>query len=121
MKKLIHPKTLEVNKLELVEFQLKYILHELKSITKTELKILAYLFIYKTNVVDKVVEDQLLTSRKSTENYISGLRKKGIVVGTGQYTKLNPAINIVEENLEFTIKLKLKEEDIDNVDLDKKL
>lgn len=112
-KKLIHPEIVEITKEELVKFELKWILHNLMSPNDTELYVLAYVYLYKRDAIDKMVEDGIVKNTKTVENYISKFRRKSLIIGTGNKTQLHPKITPVVHDLEYTIKFKLKEESND--------
>jgi len=91
MKKIKHTDTLIVSKEELVAFQLRYILIDHKPITETEFNVLAYVYLYGRQAIDKVVKAEILSNDKTVENIISKFRKKGLIHGIGKKTskKLN--------------------------------
>ncbi len=108
MQKFKYPKTLDVNMIELITFQLEYILMDYR-LKKTQLKILAYVYVYGTGAITELIKEGLLTNAKTAENYISGLRKLGLVHGLRNSTKIHPNIKVFEEDIEFSIKLQLKD------------
>ena len=110
MKKIKHTDTLIVSKEELVAFQLRYILIDHKPITETEFNVLAYVYLYGRQAIDKVVKAEILSNDKTVENIISKFRKKGLIHGIGKKTKLHPQIKPFLGSIEFSIKLKLNEE-----------
>lgn len=120
MKTLEYPEIINVTKEELVEFQLRYILKGVAETTPTDEKILSHVYFYKDKAIDTIHERRILTSRKSIENYISKYRKLGVIVGKGKNTRLNPSITLVEEDMSYVIKFKLKDKDKDNVEMDNK-
>lgn len=111
MKEFKHPKILDVNLIELITFQLDYILLDYK-LKDADIKVLAYIYIYGDNAVKHVLKDNVLGSAKTVENYISSLRKVGLVHGRRNATKVHPSIKVFKEDIKFSIKLKLK----DNID-----
>ena len=108
MKEFKHPKTLEVSLVELITFQLEYILMDYE-VKEAEIKVLAYIYIYGNDAPKYVVKDKILGRIKTVENYISTLRKLGLVHGNRNTTKVHPGIKVFKEDIEFSIKLKLKE------------
>ena len=106
---IIHPNTLELEKEDFVEFQLKWLLKGVYSTTKTELKLLSYIYFYGVDAIQKVIDKGLFRSSKSVENYISKFRKEGIVIGVGADTKLHPGLKIIENrDITFIVKVNLK-------------
>lgn len=97
---------LKVGKVVLVEFQLKWMLHP-KPITGKDLKVLAYVFLYKGKAIEKMLEDGVSKSKKSLENTISTYRKLGVIQGFQEKTILNPALNALTQDLSYTINFKL--------------
>ena len=105
MKKITHPKTLQVTEVELIKFQLRYILQGF-AVNETELTILSYIYLYGYDI-DRIVKDGVLSSIKSVENYISKFRKNKIIIGLKEETRLNPSIKLFKESISFTINLEL--------------
>ena len=99
---------LELNRKELIQFQLKWILNSIK-INETELMALSYVYLYGNDAPAYLVKDKVSTNEKSIENIISKFRKKGIIIGVREQTKLNPGIKLYQEDLTCTIKLKLND------------
>jgi len=109
MKKIKYP-NIEVNKEELVRYQLEHILKGY-NLNITDLNVLTYVYLYKDKVPEVMVAKGYSKSEKSVENLISKYRKLGLVQGTRQDTKLNEQINpIYLEDLEYTLILKLQDE-----------
>ena len=48
-----------------------------------ELTLIAYIFLYNDQAIDKFIQDGHSKSHKSMENYMSTLRKKGLIIGKG--------------------------------------
>lgn len=105
----IHPTILSVNKIELIKFQIKWILHSNLELNDKDLTILAYVYLYKAKAIDCMLRDNISKSRKSLENYISKFRKLTLIEGLGDNTKLNSRIKIVLSDLSYTIRFKLYE------------
>lgn len=104
MKRIKHPSVLEMSREEIIKFQLSFILRQFK-FNDTQLLILAYLYLHQDDATDKLLDDGILGSYQTVKNYISRLRKTGLVHGN----KLHPKIKVFEEDLEYTIKLKVNE------------
>ena len=106
----IHPITMNLEEEEFVKFLLGWILKGVYHTTKTELTILSYIYLYGKDAVNKVVENEILSSKKTVENYISKFRKDGVVVGIREKTQLHPNINIIDSNnISFIIKVNKNE------------
>ena len=86
-------------------FQLSIILYR-QTLNNSHLRILAYYHLYE-EPIDKLLEDNCFSSRKSIENYVSELRKLGILVGKGRksVTKLNPSIRLLDESCLITLNI----------------
>lgn len=97
---------MKVSKEDLVCFQLKHILNDLNP-PPTDIKVLAYLYLYKDESIERLMEDKVLNSEQGIRNYYSLYRKKGVIVGKGNKTKLHEGIKIFTQNIEFTIKLEI--------------
>lgn len=110
-----HPTILVVNKIELIKFQIKWIVHPNFLLTDKDLTILAYVYLYGGKAIEKMLDDKISSSQKSLENYISRFRKLTLIEGLRENTSLNPNIKISVRNLSYTIQFKL------DVELDKKL
>lgn len=104
MKKIKHPTVLKVSLEELVSFQLGYILREF-SFNKTELLVLSYIYLYKDDATSKLQADKVLGSYQTIKNYMSNLRKTGLIIEN----RLHPQIKLFTEDLEFTVKLTIDE------------
>ena len=107
MKIFKHPKILEVSLIELITFQLKYILLDY-DLREADITVLAYIYIYGDKAIKFIVQDKLIRP-KTAENYISGLRNIGLVHGHRNSTKVHPSIKVFKEDIKFVINLKLKE------------
>lgn len=106
MKIIKHPTIKKVSKEELVRFQLQYTLEQY-DIADTELTVLAYIYLYGRDAIQKLLDDTILKSKKSIENIITKYRKEGIIHGLRQDTALHPGIKPFLENIEFSIQLEL--------------
>lgn len=100
-------------KLEFVKFQIHNSVPSL--LNDGEATLLAYLFLYPFVAKWKFIEDGHSKSDKSVDNYLSSLRKKGLVVGKGNSTAINPDLYLSEspENMIFTFSIqesKVKEQ-----------
>lgn len=66
-------------KLDFIKFQVR---HSIPThLSEGEIELIAYLFLYKELAVRKMLEDGCSKSEKSLNNYLSSLRKKGVVIG----------------------------------------
>lgn len=108
IKQLKHPKEIRLNEVELVKFQLSYILRAI-DISDTELYTLSYMYVYEEDVPSLMVKEGKIKREKSVENIISKFRKKGIIQGKGIETRLHPNIRPFIGDLDFTIKLRLNQ------------
>lgn len=111
MRKIKYPEVLELNKINLVKFQLEYALRGILKLSKTELDVLAYVYLHGRKAVEIMKEKDIVQHEKTVENYITGFRKKGVIVGFSTETRLNENIKIFLEDIEYTIQIKLKDED----------
>ncbi len=59
-----------------------------------ELTLIAYKFLYGENAVEQFISDGHSKSNKSVENYLSTLRKKGLIIGKG----LNPDLYLTKDS-----------------------
>ena len=109
MKKIKYPEVLEMSKVDLTKFQLEYALRGILKLSKTELDVLAYVFLHGRKAVEIMKEREIVMHEKTVENYITGFRKKGIIVGFSTETRLNENIQIFLEDIEYTIQIKLKD------------
>ena len=79
-------------KLDFVRFQARHAIPV--HLSEGEITLVAYLFLFKDLAVGKLLSDGHSKSEKSVLNYMSSLRKKGIVVGKalteGLYLSENP-------------------------------
>lgn len=105
MRKIKHPIPLKVSKEELVQFQLKFILRAF-NFNDTELFVLAYIAVHGDQATDKILKDKILGSYQTVKNYISRLRKTGVILENN----IHPKIKVFEENLEYTVNLELDEQ-----------
>lgn len=107
---LIHPNTLELEKEDFIQFQLRWILRNTYPVKKTELVILSYIYLYGIEAIDRIVKEGILTSRKTVENCISKFRKDGIVEGRGKNTKLHKNLSMIDgNNITFIVKVNCNE------------
>lgn len=109
MKKIKHPVPLRFSREELVSFQLKFTLRKF-NFNDTELLVLAYIYLHGDLATDKILGDKVLGSYQTVKNYMSKLRKSGVIVGE----KLHPNIKVFEESLEYTFELILNEKDTES-------
>jgi hypothetical protein len=100
------------DRLRYIKFQIRYSLPEylieggMRSpfeVNEGELTLLAYMVMYKEAAVETFLSHGHSKSQKSVENYLSGLRKKGLVVGK----EINPDlyISLSPEGHVYTFKL----------------
>jgi hypothetical protein len=68
-------------KLDFVRFQAQHSVPF--HLSEGEITLIAYLFLYKESAVKKMLADGNSKSEKSVNNYLSSLRKKGVVIGKG--------------------------------------
>lgn len=106
----IHPTILVVDKIDLIKFQIKWILHPNIILNDKDLTILAYVYLYKGDAIEKMLEKNISKSYKSLENYISKFRKLTLVEGFKEHTMLNPNIRIALGNISYTIRFQLNED-----------
>lgn len=104
MKKIKHPSPLKVTKEELVSFQLSFTLRSFE-FNKTELLVLSYIYLHKDEATSKLQKDKVLGSYQTIKNYISQLRKTGLIQGN----RLHPNIKVFTEDLEYTIQLEIEQ------------
>lgn len=118
-KKYIHPKIEELDKIDFIAFQFKFIFYGV-SFNDTELKVLAHLYLHEENAIESVISNKVMGNAKSVENMISKFRKLGIVEGRSKNTRLHEGIKPILEPIEFQIKLKINESDkLDKKELEK--
>ena len=102
-----HPTSIKMTQVEILTFQLKYILSEY-GLNNTELQVLSYIHLYGQEGMNKAVEEKVSKRYKSIENIVSSMRGQGFIHGRGKLTALHPEIKlIVKENIKFVIKLEL--------------
>lgn len=100
---------------ELVSTQLQLDLmfnYPVKQLNDTEVKILAYIFVYGALAEEKLLEDKIMLTQNSLNNYFSSLRKRKLLTGERQYkpTKLIPELNprIVLHKCDSDLEIKIK-------------
>ena len=85
----------DVSPVEFYRIQLGFIC---KDVNETKLTILAYLYYYGyQEAVRKILEDRIVVSMSSLYNFISTLRKEGLVVGYTDELKLVDDIKLVDD------------------------
>ena len=82
--------------LEFIKFQLRHIIPI--TLSEGELTLGAYIFLFDRVFLEKYMEDGHSRSTKSVENYVSKLKKLGIIT---QERKLNPDIYITKDPTKF--------------------
>lgn len=107
MRKIKYPSVIEISQLELIKFQLDWVLKGIYDANDTEKYTLAYVHVYGRDAIYKMVEDKRVTNSKSIENYISEFRKKGFIIGYRDKTSLHKDIAIVLGDLSYTIEFKV--------------
>lgn len=84
-----------VSPVEFYRIQLGFIC---QGVNETKLTILAYLYYYGyQEAVKKILEDRIVVSMSSLYNFISTLRKEGLVVGYTDELKLVEGIKLVDD------------------------
>jgi hypothetical protein len=97
-----------VSKIELIKFQLEWILSNSHvEINNTQLLTLSYVFLYQEKAPLMLVRDGHIKREKSIENVMSKFRKRGLIQGKGQSTRLHPGITPTLSDIDFTIKFRL--------------
>ena len=111
MAKRINKRELHLTRVELIEHQLVDILKPTGMVVNdTELKVLAYVFLYGREAIYKA-SDAGLGNTKSIENILTKYRKKGLVHGIRNNTKLHPEIKpIIADEVTYEVIIKLKDE-----------
>ena len=113
----MHPKVMYFNKIELIKFQLDWILKDYP-LNDTHKLVMAYVYYFKNKAPQQMYADAHTTSAKSIENIISTLRKMGFIIGTRDKTSLNQNIKVKEGPINFTIQIRdksTKSKKLDNV------
>lgn len=98
-------KKLTLNKVELIEFQIRAALPKLKN--QTEVRVLAYVHVYGKQAKVKMMLDELFKSKNSMENYISNLRKSNLIIGLGDDLTVNSKITLFLEDLHYSFEIQL--------------
>jgi hypothetical protein len=70
--------------------------------------VLVYYYLHSSPITE-LVKDGHFKSEKSAQNYVSDLRKPGLLVGKGAKTKVNPRIKLKKED--FTVTLTVLKDD----------
>lgn len=84
-----------VSPVEFYRIQLGFIC---EGVHETKLTILAYLYYYGyKKAVEKILEDRIVVSLSSLHNFISNLRKEGLVVGYAEDLKLVEDIKLIDD------------------------
>jgi len=104
----------KMDELRFVEFQLTLLFNYPKfQLNNTDIRVLAYVFLYGSDSERKLLEDNIFKSQQSLNNSFSKLRKLSLLKGERQYrpTKLVPELNskiklYKPEPCEFTISWK---------------
>lgn len=99
------------SKLDFVKFQ---IIHSVPvNMNDGEATLLAYLYLYPSSAKIKFLNDGHSSSEKSVENYLSSLRRKGVVVGKGNSTAIHPDLYLSSDpsNMVFTYQITEKAAD----------
>lgn len=90
-----------------IVFQLGVMFPQTK-LTDTHLKCVAYYYLY-SDALDKLVEAKVFKNSKSGQNYVSDLRKAGLLVGKGKETKVNPKIKLQTNDFKVTLTININE------------
>lgn len=100
---MVHLKTkpLALSKTEFYRLQLHFILRGVK-LTKSEELLLIYYHMYP-NPHERLVDDGVFGNPKSIDNYLVGLRKKGLILGKHKETRLNPRIKFIDHAFKLTV------------------
>lgn len=93
---------LKFDKVDFYKFQLRTYLPRVK-LNDTEQAVVVYYYLHE-NPIQELLKDGVFKSHKSVENYVSRLRKQGLLVGKGKVkTRVNPQIKFYDEDFEITI------------------
>lgn len=87
-----------------IQFQLDLYLHENLGITDTQKLMIAYFFLYD-NPIKKLVQDGHFKSGKSAQNYVSALRKEGILIGYKENTRVSPKLQFQMESFRVILNI----------------
>lgn len=86
----------KVSPVEFYRIQLSLICRD---VSPTKITLLAYLHYYDYNeAIRKILEDKIVMSMSSLYNFISNLRKEGLIVGYQDDIKLIDDIKLVDED-----------------------
>lgn len=86
----------KVSPVEFYRIQLSFIC---KDVNSTKTTILAYLYCYGyKEAMKKILEDRIVVSLSSLYNFISTLRKEGLIVGYQEDIRLIEDIKLVDED-----------------------
>lgn len=102
MRKIKHPTSLVLSREEIVQFQLRFTLRAF-GFNDTELLVLSYIAVHGDSATEKILRDKVLGSYQTVKNYLSVLRKTGVLQGNN----IHPNIKVFQEDLEYTIKLEI--------------
>jgi hypothetical protein len=97
----LQTKPLVLSRPEFYRIQLQFILRNVR-LTKAEELCVIYYHMYP-NPHEKLIEHNVFSNPKSIENYITKLKRLGIIVGKGKETKLNPKISFIDEPFNLTV------------------
>lgn len=82
-----------------VEFYRKQLESICPDVKNTKLTILAYLYHYGyQEALKKILEDGIVISLSSLYNFISALRKEGLIIGYEEDIQLVPEIKLCDDN-----------------------
>lgn len=85
-----------VSPVEFYRIQLSFIC---KDVNSTKITILAYLYCYGyKEAMKKILEDRIVVSLSSLYNFISTLRKEGLIVGYQEDIRLIEDIKLIDED-----------------------
>jgi len=93
-------------KLDFLTFQIRCAMPKGLHLNDGEVTLLAYLFLFKGSGPHQFVEDGHSKSIKSTDNYLSSLRRKGLVVGK---TDINPELFLAEDPANYLFAFQIVE------------
>lgn len=109
---MIIKKEFKQDKISCTELQLNLLFnYPQRQLNDTEVRILAYIHVYQSEAELKLLEDKVMLTQQSLNNYFSSLRKKKLLTGFKQnkptklIPQLNPALKLFDsKDLEIQIK-----------------
>lgn len=95
---------------EFIKFQLDLFLPESLGITPTQKRVIAYFHLYD-KPIKKLVEDDVFKGEKSAQNYVSALRKLGVLVGFKDDTRVAEKLNFLQDSFRVTLNIHLEKDE----------